>query len=105
MLSPTNATRERDQGPEDESGRRGQRAYRGYIADMMDKLAEVVGFRYEIFVNEENTYGYRKYDGTWDGMIGDVLNKVLTIGGMGGDRERDCTGGSSSTSMRKKGCW
>ena len=62
--------------------------YIGFVADIVRKLSEVVGFRYELYVAPDNNYGYRKSDGTWNGMVRELLSKVryrneilkLTIG-------------------------
>ena len=50
--------------------------YVGFVADIVRKLSEVVGFRYELYVAPDNNYGYRKSDGTWNGMVKELLSKV-----------------------------
>ena len=39
------------------------------------------GLQYRLHPVLDGSYGYKKSDGTWDGMIGDVVSKVwpLTI--------------------------
>lgn len=41
----------------------------------VSKMMNVV-FRYEIFVSHGNKYGRKQEDGSWDGMIGYLLNEV-----------------------------
>jgi len=50
--------------------------YVGYIADLISKLSEIIGFDYEIRPTLDGSYGFEKPDGSWDGIIGDVLAKV-----------------------------
>ena len=50
--------------------------YEGYIVDLMDLIADVVGFKYRLIPVYDGTFGYKKPDGTWDGMIGELERKV-----------------------------
>ena len=50
--------------------------YKGYVVDLMDKVAEIVGFRYRLAHVTDGTYGYRRSDGTWNGMVGELVAKV-----------------------------
>jgi hypothetical protein len=36
----------------------------------------ITGFDYDIFISAGNKYGARQDDGSWDGMIGYLLNEV-----------------------------
>uniref|UniRef100_A0A1I7XS71 Glutamate receptor n=1 Tax=Heterorhabditis bacteriophora TaxID=37862 RepID=A0A1I7XS71_HETBA len=50
--------------------------FEGYCIDLLHLLAQnISGFEYEVFVSEGNKYGARQADGSWDGMIGYLLNE------------------------------
>jgi hypothetical protein len=53
--------------------------YEGYIIDLLDQLASLLGFNYRITIVEDGLYGFQKSDGTWNGMIGDVMRKVRLV--------------------------
>ena len=53
--------------------------YEGYIVDLLDKVAKLIGFRYEIVPVRDGSYGFEQPDGTWDGMVGELKNRVITI--------------------------
>ena len=55
---------------------RGNDRYQGICVDLMDKLAEIHGFNYTLVVNPEGTAGKPDKNGTWTGMIGDLLRQV-----------------------------
>lgn len=57
----------------------GNDRFEGYCIDLIKLLAmNISGFdSYEIFIAEGNKYGQRQDDGSWDGMIGYLLNEVL----------------------------
>ena len=42
----------------------------------MDKLAEMNRFNYTLIVNREGTAGKPDQHGRWNGMIGDLLDRV-----------------------------
>ncbi len=50
--------------------------YEGYIVDLMDRISQIVGFKYELIPVKDNRYGYRLATGLWDGMIGELVAKV-----------------------------
>ena len=49
--------------------------YVGFIKDLMDVLADKVGFQYNFKIPDDKQYGQQTPTG-WTGMIGDVVNKV-----------------------------
>ncbi|KJH43012.1 Ligand-gated ion channel [Dictyocaulus viviparus] len=64
---------------------KGNDRFEGYCIDLLKLLAKnISGFEYEIFVSEGNKtlkskpcrYGARQADGSWDGMLGYLLNEV-----------------------------
>ncbi|CAJ0914337.1 unnamed protein product, partial [Mesorhabditis belari] len=51
----------------------GNNKFEGYCIDLLDLLAErIPDFRYEIRISEKT--GSKRADGSWDGMIGELLN-------------------------------
>ncbi|VDM19527.1 unnamed protein product [Wuchereria bancrofti] len=57
----------------------GNDRFEGYCIDLIKLLAmNISGFdSYEIFIAEGNKYGQRQDDGSWDGMIGYLLNEAF----------------------------
>ena len=49
--------------------------YVGFVKDMMDALADKVGFQYNFKIASDKEYG-RQTPAGWTGMIGDVVSKV-----------------------------
>ncbi|KAK9884540.1 hypothetical protein WA026_007381 [Henosepilachna vigintioctopunctata] len=56
------------------------RGYRGYCIDMMDMIAEALGFDYEIQLATGNKMGDMDDNGRWDGMMKDLIDKKADIG-------------------------
>ena len=57
-------------------GSAGALHFTGYIPDLLDQLMVETGLHYELHVVAEGSYGYRAIDGSWSGMIGEVLRGV-----------------------------
>uniref|UniRef100_A0AAF5PPT2 Glutamate receptor n=2 Tax=Wuchereria bancrofti TaxID=6293 RepID=A0AAF5PPT2_WUCBA len=59
----------------------GNDRFEGYCIDLIKLLAmNISGFdSYEIFIAEGNKYGQRQDDGSWDGMIGYLLNEASDV--------------------------
>ncbi|KAK5970110.1 Ligand-gated ion channel [Trichostrongylus colubriformis] len=59
---------------------KGNDRFEGYCIDLLKLLAKnISGFEYEIFVSDGNKYGARQPDGSWDGMLGYLLNETADI--------------------------
>lgn len=54
----------------------GNNMYDGYCAELAKKVAEIVGFQYEIVPVPDGKYGSRNEDGTWNGMVGELVRNV-----------------------------
>lgn len=50
--------------------------YQGYSIDVLDALSNYLGFKYEIYVAPDHKYGLAQTDGTWNGLIGELVSKV-----------------------------
>lgn len=53
----------------------------GYCVQMIEEMARRMNFDYEILLPTDNSedYGYRQPDGTWSGVIGDLVNGEIDI--------------------------
>ncbi|XP_061611329.1 glutamate receptor ionotropic, delta-1-like isoform X2 [Phyllopteryx taeniolatus] len=49
--------------------------YKGFSIDVLDALARTLGFKYEIYQVSDSKYGSQLPNGSWNGMIGDLINK------------------------------
>ncbi|XP_067667883.1 glutamate receptor 4-like [Haliotis asinina] len=53
--------------------------YKGFLVDVLDKVAELVGFNYNIRLSKDGKYGSYS-NGQWSGMIGEVVRGEADIG-------------------------
>nr|QNL15113.1 ionotropic receptor 25a [Aulacocentrum confusum] len=51
----------------------------GYCIDLMKEIQEILGFEYEIYVAPDNEFGNMAPDGTWNGMIKELMDKRADI--------------------------
>lgn len=56
-----------------------QRAYTGYLADLIHKLSQVATFDYVIEPVSDGSFGFQQADGSWDGIIGELISGVSDI--------------------------
>ena len=54
----------------------GQVAYEGYCIDLLNELAKTLHFTYHITPSPDGFSGVETINGSWNGMIGELLNKV-----------------------------
>ena len=60
----------------DESPNRG---LKGYCIDLLQKLADHMKFDYEIIPAAENKYGHKMPNGTWTGLVGDLISGEIRV--------------------------
>lgn len=54
--------------------------FTGYAVDLIEKLSQELGFKYQIQIVKDNKYGSPdNKTGQWNGMIGDILAGVSSI--------------------------
>lgn len=53
--------------------------YKGFSIDVLDALAKNLGFKYEIYQAPDGKYGQQLQNSSWNGMIGELINKVQGI--------------------------
>lgn len=51
----------------------GNDQFEGYGIELIQKLATKIGFNYTFELQEDKRYGNRQSDGSWDGMIGELM--------------------------------
>lgn len=54
----------------------GNDRFEGYCIELLQKLASILDFKYELYLVHDNNFGARLADGHWDGMVGEVLAGV-----------------------------
>ncbi|XP_072289410.1 glutamate receptor ionotropic, delta-2 isoform X2 [Eucyclogobius newberryi] len=54
--------------------------YQGYSIDVLDALANYLGFKYEIYVAPDHKYGSLQSDGHWNGLMGELVFKRADVG-------------------------
>ena len=54
----------------------GNDQYEGFCVDMLNEIAKEVGFKYVIQIVNDGNYGAQEPDGTWNGMVGELIEKV-----------------------------
>ena len=57
----------------------GNDAYEGFCVDLLEEIAKKVGFKYEIRLVKDDNYGAQTADGTWNGMVGELIRDVSLI--------------------------
>lgn len=50
--------------------------YQGFAIDVLDALSNYLGFKYEIYLAPDHKYGSQQADGSWNGLIGELVFKV-----------------------------
>uniref|UniRef100_A0A8D3C2W4 Glutamate receptor n=1 Tax=Scophthalmus maximus TaxID=52904 RepID=A0A8D3C2W4_SCOMX len=53
--------------------------YKGFSIDVLDALAKILGFKYEIYQVGDSKYGSQLPNGSWNGMIGDLISKKADL--------------------------
>lgn len=53
-------------------------SYKGYCIDLINELARALHFTYELYPVPDGYYGALTENGTWNGMIGELVRQVCT---------------------------
>ncbi|KAF2987857.1 hypothetical protein EK904_001168 [Melospiza melodia maxima] len=51
----------------------GNDRYEGFCVDMLKELAEILRFNYKIHLVGDGVYGVPEANGTWTGMVGELI--------------------------------
>lgn len=54
----------------------GNDRFEGYCVELLHELSKILDFKYELYLVHDNKFGARLSDGSWNGMIGEVLAGV-----------------------------
>ena len=54
----------------------GNDRYEGYCVDLANKVAGLIEFNFTIQVVKDGQYGKELENGTWNGMVGEVIREV-----------------------------
>ena len=54
----------------------GSISYTGYCIDLLNELKRSLKFTYDIYSSPDGKYGIETENGTWNGMIGELLREV-----------------------------
>lgn len=76
----------------------GNERFEGFCVDMLRELAELLRFRYRLRLVEDGLYGAPEPNGSWTGMVGELINRVRLTGVGEGGRE----GGARSQHKAKE---
>lgn len=53
--------------------------YKGFSIDVLDALAKILGFKYDMYQVADGKYGSALPNGSWNGMIGELIGKVSSL--------------------------
>lgn len=53
--------------------------YKGFSIDVLDALSRILGFKYDIYQVEDGKYGSQLPNGSWNGMIGELIGKASCV--------------------------
>lgn len=60
----------------------GNNKFEGYCADLAKKIADIVGYDYVIRPVKDGKYGSKDENGTWNGMVGELVRNVSVVCGL-----------------------
>ena len=50
--------------------------YEGFCVELLGEIAEIVGFKYEIELVPDGSYGAPDKEGEWNGMVREIKERV-----------------------------
>lgn len=56
----------------------GNEQYEGFCVDMLKELADILKFSFKIKLVDDGQYGAPEPNGSWTGMVGELINRVST---------------------------
>lgn len=57
----------------------GNDQYEGFCVDMLREVADILKFSFKIKLVDDGLYGAPEPNGSWTGMVGELINRVSTI--------------------------
>lgn len=58
----------------------GNDRYEGFCVDLLKELADTLKFKYRIRLVGDGQYGVAGANGTWTGMVGELISRVCRTG-------------------------
>ena len=58
--------------------REGNDRYEGFLIDLLDHIAMKLEFQYELYESPDGNYGSRYDNGSWNGMIKELIEGVCS---------------------------
>jgi len=58
----------------------GNDQYKGFCVDMLRELADILKFSFKIKLVDDGLYGAPEPNGSWTGMVGELINRVREAG-------------------------
>lgn len=53
--------------------------YEGFCMDLLKEMSRILGFRYELRLVRDGSYGTRNDNGQWNGMVRELMDRVRKI--------------------------
>ncbi|KAK2142581.1 hypothetical protein LSH36_937g00000 [Paralvinella palmiformis] len=57
----------------------GQTRFVGFIPDLLREISLLTGMNYVIMTSPSNSFGYKQSDGSWDGMVGELMRQEADV--------------------------
>lgn len=68
----------------------GNEQYEGFCVDMLRELAGILKFSFKIKLVDDGLYGAPEPNGSWTGMVGELINRVSTLENACSNNNRKC---------------
>ena len=68
------------QWKDDASRHEGNARFEGFCIDLLDEISKRVGFKYQIYLVPDGKFGSKNQDGSWNGMIKELMIGVSSNG-------------------------
>ncbi|GFY56083.1 glutamate receptor ionotropic, kainate 2 [Trichonephila inaurata madagascariensis] len=53
--------------------------YEGFCVDLLKEMSRILGFRYELRLVRDGSYGSRNSRGHWNGMVRELIDRNLLV--------------------------
>lgn len=63
----------------DHKVRHGNDRFEGFAIDLIREVATMLHFDYEVYLVHDGNFGTKRPDGSWNGMIGELLEGVSAL--------------------------
>lgn len=60
----------------DYKDRKGNDRFEGFASDLIHDIATMLNFQYELYLVHDGKFGSERSDGSWDGLVGELLGEV-----------------------------